>query len=644
MDKSRHNDDKKLTNEQYIPDSNSSNDKIRDDEIKTSVDTDKWERLGYHRALGGWFYNLVIMLFTSVVSVLMVAFLTDLLYPFPEIQGYRDVASGFFFAMIYQVFDLGTAYGIQRFIAEYRVKDPKKMVEYVQFFVWYQMFTGIIQVTVISVVVIQVITNARRYAHLAWIFLIICQKQWPGMLGTFKAVLDGMQLYNKTNVLNFINGQVFQNITNILFILLGRWYGQNNPAIGDLMGATFGAAIGAYVDDFFAMGLSLHYLGKVVEPFGIKKRDLWRRDFGRDVWTKCIKLGAQMSITPIVNSFTGSFMMFMYLDALPQYATFKTLAGLAGGIVGIVNVGSFNSTPLIAESYMNDKEELAGFYITTSIRWNGFLMWLLTAVLVAFLPMVMTVILALPELENYVLAQAFLIPMLIHTLFRPYIDFPNGILLGTEKVTFYTFARVFEEGLQVFFIWFFLYGIKLQESMVFGIDGVVFILAFEHFFPRLIKMIMCWIYINRTLLAIKINWWQTLVGPLICAVFVFFFGQFWKFTVFQPMLNLFGVLPTAAITLLVGLLVIPFLIYLPLTGFFGCWDDFGIETFRKAVDLSGPSKFIVNIFYKSTLLGIKHSPFHNRFKIPWEIAEQQIQELNEIKRNAELHVYRETHI
>lgn len=606
------------------------------DDILTPVDTNSWEEIGFQRSLGGFFYNLVILLFSSIITIFTIALLTDLFYPFPEIQGYNSIAGGFFFAIIYKVFDMGTAYGIQRFIAEYRIKDPKKMVEYIQFFIWYQMFTGILQVSVISYVVFVIIIPNSQYIHLSWLFLIICQKQWPGMLGTFKAVLEGMQLYNKTNVLNLINNQVFQTISNIVFILLGRWWGQNNPAIGDLMGATIGVAVGSYIDDFFAMMLSQYYLGKVVKPLGISKRDLWRRDFSSEVAKKCIKLGAQMSVGPIVNTVSGILMMMMYLNAMPQYATFITLAALAGGIVGIVYVGGFNTTPLIAESYMNQKKELAGFYVTTSIRWNGFFMWMLAAILIAFIPMVITVILALPELENYVYAQAFLIPMLIHTLFKPYIDFPNGILLGTENVSFYAFVRVFEEFMQVFFIWFFLYGIKLQEKTILGMDGVVFILAFEHFFPRLIKMFMCWIYINKVLLHIKINWWQTLIGPLICSVFVFGVGQLWKVTIFDPLILVIGVLPSAAITLVFGLILIPLVVYLPLTGIMGCWDDFGMKTFKKAIDLSGPSKKLVNLFYKSTSFGVKHSKIHNKFKIPWETAVKQIDELMEIKKNVEM--------
>jgi len=74
---------------------------------------------------------------------------------------------------------------------------------------------------------------------------------------------------------------------------------------------------------------------------------------------------------------------------------------------------------------------------------------------------------------------------------------------------------------------------------------------------------------------------------------------------------------------------------MPLTGFFGVWDDFNIRTFERAVDISGPSKFLANLFYKSAKWGISHSPWHNKFKTPWEDAEKEIDELMKLKQTAE---------
>lgn len=605
-----------------------------DDERFKTVQFNHWEDIGFQRPLGDFLYGYMITIITTILGIVTISFLTAWLYPYPEISGYNGIAGGVF-AIVYQLFDVGTAFGIVRFIAEYRIKDPKRMIEYAQFYIWYQMFTGIVQILIISVLILNVF-RFGQFAYLTWVFLIILQKQWPGMLGTFRAIIEGLQLYNKTQILGFISGEVFQNITNIVFILLGRWYGFNNPAVGELMGMVIGSAIGAYIDDFFAMWLAAYFFNKALKPFGVTARDCFRLGFRKEIAKECFWFGAQVSVVPLINTATGTWMLLMYVDALPQLATWKTLNGLAAGISGVVNVGSFRLTASLAESYMNGKKKLANFYLENTFKWNGFLMCFLTFTLLSVLPMLITEVTTLPGLENYVLAVPFLIPTLIHQFFRPWIDMPNSILIATRHIGFYTFVRVFEEGTQVLFVWLFLYVFKLNQ--VWGFNGIVFILAFEHFFPRLIKMVMCWVFTQYKIFKLKLNVMQTFVIPMISSLPVLFFGFFYYNFAFDPIESLFvdllgeyALLVPAALYVLIGILFVPLCVFLPLTGFLGGWDDFGLMTFRKAVDLSGPSKPISMILYKAVLFGAKHSPWHNKFKMDWSGAAKEIEELMILK-------------
>jgi hypothetical protein len=62
----------------------------------------------------------------------------------------------------------------------------------------------------------------------------------------------------------------------------------------------------------------------------------------------------------------------MYYHAIPQYAAYKAIFSIASGLAGAINLGDFSLTPALAESYMNGKKELSKFYITNSLKWNGF--------------------------------------------------------------------------------------------------------------------------------------------------------------------------------------------------------------------------------------------------------------------------------
>lgn len=599
--------------------------------LKPSENDEKWEVIGFQRPLGGWMWGFTISIATSIFGILTIGFLTGLLYPYPEQKGYSDIA-GALFAIVYQFFDVGTAFGISRFIAEYRVKDTKKMLEYIRFFVWYQMFTGIIQVLVMSIVILHIL-RYNEMAYLTWIFLIGCQKQWPGMLGTWKSCIDGLQHFDKSKILGFITGDIFQTLTNVIFIVWGRYWGAQNPIYGELLGATIGMAIGGYVDDFFAMWLSAHYFNKIMAPFGISFRETWRFEFGKDVIRNCLWFGLQVSVVPIVNTATGTWMMLMYLDALPQYATWKVLVGLAGGIAGFVGVGDFSLTSALAESYCNGKQKLAEWYVSTSFKWQFFFMALLIQILLAYLPIVIYFINHMEGLENYQPAVIFILPLLIQKISAPFIDMPNSILNGTLHIGFYTFVRVFEEFLQVFFVWLFLYPLALPAR--YGINGVVFVLALEHYFPRMIKMTMCWVYIHKKVLRIRIYVMTTFILPFLAGLPITIFSGIWTSLFIMPLIEAIGLIPATIITVFFGIFCIPVFVFLPLTGILGSWDDGQLKMFNQAVELSGPSKIFFVPFYKAVMFGVrigKKIGLHNRFSIPYQEAEREIEELMELKR------------
>jgi hypothetical protein len=62
--------------------------------------------------------------------IFFVGVFIPLIFPYPEIQGYSGVAEGLF-GVVFLAFDIGTNFPFGRFVAEYRVKDPKKMMEYI---------------------------------------------------------------------------------------------------------------------------------------------------------------------------------------------------------------------------------------------------------------------------------------------------------------------------------------------------------------------------------------------------------------------------------------------------------------------------------------------------------------------------------
>ncbi|MBD3351857.1 MAG: hypothetical protein GF364_10260 [Candidatus Lokiarchaeota archaeon] len=612
--------------------------KKRQDEVETAIEdlisADPWEELGFQRPLGSLWYGFSMYIFVALISLFFISLIYKLLYPYPEMEGYNKIAGGIF-ALVFQVFDVGTAFGIERFIGEYRIKNPKKMLEYVRFFVWYQMFTGLIQVLGISIWILQYLRFQPQLSYLTWLFLIICQKQYPSMLGTFGSVLKGLQKYNKTQILSFVSSGVFQNITNVIFILLGRYWGSLNPAVGDLMGGSIGYAIGIYIDDFFSMALAGWFLNKELRLLGFTLRDAITPGVSREVIKQCLFFGIQASMVPLLNILSETIILFMFLDNLPQYATWLVLKGFAQGLTGIVNVGNFEITSSIAESYGNDKKELAQFYVSYSLKWNTFLKMFMMMIMIGLFPVIVQVVQSMEGLNPYESALIFIPYLLVEQVFFAFIQISDPILVGTLHITFYTIVRLGEEIVRI--------GILYLLLVVFnfgtlGPIGIILTLGYDRFYARLVKMVAALVYINRRIFKVEIYWMSTIIIPLIAAIPILIISLLFTGYFIPYLTNIIGLIPSAVISILIIVLIFPILIFMPLVGFLGGFDDFQMETFRKSVELSGPSKPIVKQLYKVLLWGHNRCRWKNKYKIPWEIPLKQIHELLIQKAQHKLHV------
>jgi hypothetical protein len=124
---------------------------VEEPKKKKKVDTEAlWNEVGFHRIIGGTFYSYILLIVGAIAGLGTVAIIAEFL-PFPEINGYKALSTsllGFWFGL----FDLnlggggGFSDGMSRFIGQYADTNPRRAMKYIQFYIWFQMFTGIIQV------------------------------------------------------------------------------------------------------------------------------------------------------------------------------------------------------------------------------------------------------------------------------------------------------------------------------------------------------------------------------------------------------------------------------------------------------------------------------------------------------------------
>jgi O-antigen/teichoic acid export membrane protein len=610
--------------------------KITPEELKAYEekykDTNPWEKVGFARPLGGLFYNLVFTLFGLVIGLVTAGFVISWLYPYPEARGYEGIV-GTLFSLMFAMFDIGTAYGIERFVAEYRVKDPHKMLEYIQFFIWYQMFTGLVQTTVVSMMGLYVFVNSP-FSYLIWLVLIKSTTQYPGMLGMFKATLDGLQKFNKTAILGFISGQGFQMVTNIIFILLGRWWGSQNPAIGELVGLAIGGAIGGYIDDFFAMWLSAWYFSKEMKVYGFSAKDCFRHDFSWRLAVSTMSFGLRTAFGPLIGTFVGFTIQMYYITLVPQYATWAALAGVASGIASLPTMSlSIPLTPAISESFLNGKKNLASFYIAQTWKYYGFFAVPFLVIIAVFLPVILTVALQIEGAENYVMAVPFLLPYVIRHMQQPPTSTADMIITGASRPTVLSIIRFLEEMGKLFFMTLWIVWLELPQK--YGLQALIWIMPCGEMIPICAKTTVNWIYIHKKIVKVHLPWWQFLVAPLLaglCMTGVCYLYLYYVWPgLMTSLVSVFndetiGILVAGVLSVLLAIFgLLPFYIFM--YGLFGGFDTFGLQTFKDAIRMSGPSKPFIGWILAFAFAGAKVSKLHNKFPIPSELPRKEAIEL-----------------
>ena len=128
-----------------------------------------WNALGYQRTIASFFYYLWMLLPEALFGLMLLPLLKYTEFRFPEVTGFRFASVGLFSAM-YAILDLNLKDSIDRFVPEYVIKDPRKAMQYVSFFVKYQMYSGLVQILLVAILVMEY-TPGTQFAYLSFYLL-----------------------------------------------------------------------------------------------------------------------------------------------------------------------------------------------------------------------------------------------------------------------------------------------------------------------------------------------------------------------------------------------------------------------------------------------------------------------------------------
>jgi len=585
-----------------------------------------WNVVGVHRPLASFWFNYIIFLVIAVPALLMYTWiLPNYILPFPEALGYQLLTVNYF-GLFFSIMDVATGPACERFTAQYAEINPRKALKYIQFFIYFQMFTGLIQVTVVAIFCFTIIVHTTL-SYAMWFFIVYSTVQFPGMLGAFNSTLKGFQRYDRANVVDIIQGVLFENVTSICFIFVGRYAGSLNPVIGEMMGATIGFIIGKYLDDFVAMGLSGYYLSKILAPHGIKLREVIVPGFTMIEVKECLNYGIKLVGATLISALTDYMTVLMMIAWMPNYVFIMGLVDLAKTIASLVNL-KYDYSALLSESYNNGKKRLAQYAITHYLQSWMYLAAFLTIQIAIMIPPVFE------KLGGNFAATAGIIPLYVvpRLLVMPAV-IGAEILQSFDRPLYRTYGIITEKAVKMVTVFFFLspWGLVL----VFG-ETARLPLYVVHDIPAYIAITALEFYlVNKKCLPVKVNIWQTFVATALAMAvlipidlgMVAIFNAAWAA---NP--SLLGVIPLIVVLLFAMLFALPMVLFF-VYAFLGGLDSRGLEHLKNTAVLAGPSKKIISIFYKCAAAGYKISPIKDRFRTPWEEADKEAQELMVIMKN-----------
>jgi len=602
-----------------------SKEEIEEFKRKKLKDLRNFDIIGFQRALGGYFYQFFFAILGGVVIFVLFGSILEIVYPYPTAKGYVNSAM-IMFSFIQFIFNIPTAFAIERFVSEWRIKNPNKMLEYIRFYIWYQMTTGLILITSLSWFIIYILNSNSGLEYAKWLMLLLLIREYPAMLDIFFTCIKGLQQFDLESQIYFSRDIITKGL-EIGFVVLGRLWGESNPEIGGLMGLAIGFAIGTYIDDFINMAIAALYFRKVLRKMGFSLKDTIIPKFGKDVVKSSFLFGFQVSWPGIFNTITGFFVFFAWYDAVPAYLTLQTLNATADELANITKRSEgINLKGGLSESFNNKRAKLTQYYIAQIFKWYGFFTTGIGIIVLTFFPALMEIIFSGHDLQVYMLAIPFILPNVLHTVLVEGLDGSSKQILDMTNLQWIrSLLDIGQDGAALITTYIYLEVTKIPQK--YGIKAMIWIMPMGYFISDFGFMIIRWILISKKVTKLNIPIWQAFIAPLPPALITLVIGKLWLYFIHNRLILALGLYGGGIITLLFALIVCFLFCYISLYSFFGGWDDYGLNVFYEAVKISGPSRiFFVPIAKMSALL-IKISPLHNKFPIPHEDAERERFEL-----------------
>jgi O-antigen/teichoic acid export membrane protein len=562
-----------------------------------------WEDVGFHRALGGFLVALTMGLVLFIPLIIYQAVILPV-YILPSAQAlgiWSRVTQFFSFAWLF--FDMGTSIAFIKYLSQYRVDDPREGIRYGQVFVWWQTLSGAIQVALV-VGIAGTWAPKSAYALYAWSVIIHAFIQVPGFYQVMRHALNGFQRQDYARYLDIGYNMIFPMLVQPLFVGLAYMWGQAHPQFGGAMGGLLGMGVAAYAAELLTFLLGIWLYRRV----GYNPKVLFLAHFDWKVVKSSFRFGVFEMLGSLAWAIGQAAEIWITQARLINYAEIWGNWKMAQDFIFAFNVTQTlndGAMPAISEAISHGKKILSQYYSVMLYKWNGLISFFLGAVLLAVAD---RFILGASGPE-FVRAARYIIPLTIWGAFQYPSWVGDNVQLGSNK-PYLKSLLVFSEQV-----------IRIVLSVLLLEKYQINALIIAYFIGLFSKGIAAYFINNKLCYPQRFFSWQSLVAPLLAAGVHFIFLRWLTGLIWQ------GDIITSVLIFLIGVLP-SFPVYMFLYGLFGGWDTDTLEELHQAVSLSGFVRPLAWLIWKSTALGARLSPLHNRYPIDIRLAAmQEAQEL-----------------
>ena len=563
-----------------------------------------WEQVGFHRPLSGF----LVAFATGVVLFIPLIIYQNLIlhaYILPSAQAlgiWGRVTQ--FFNLAWFVFDMGTSIAFVKYMAQHRVDDPKRGIQFGQVFVWWQLLSGAVQVALV-VALAATVAPRSAYALYAWSVIIHAFIQIPGFYRLFLYAFGGLQRGDYARYLDLGLNVLLPMIVQPIFVGVAYAWGKANPAFGGAMGGLLGLGIAAYAAEIltFVLGLWLY------RRIGLNARVLFLAHFDWDVVKKSFRFGVFEMLGSAAWSFGQAAEIWITQSRLVNYAEIWGNWTLAQNFVFAFNVVSTltdGTMASISEAISHGRKLLSQYYAVMIYKWGGMMSGFLAAVLLAVGP---RFILGASGIE-FERAAAYAVPLLIWGA----VQYPSWVgdvvQLGSNKPYLKSIMITGEQTIRVV--------LALILLAQFQVNALII----AYFVGILAKNITVYFVNDRLCFPQKFFFWQSIAAPLLTAGVHYLLMDQLSALIWQ------GDQITSIAIFFIG--VLPSLpVFMFFYGLFGGWDDATLTEFREAAAMTGPVRGMVKwMMVEPTALGARLSPINGRF--PISIRESAMVEAREL--------------